>query len=822
MKIIAKKVKALGYAKKDGLIRPIFEIDELGNFKQITAERYPNNGQIFLGDYELLDSDIKNDLFLMDGDVFFINDDRNFQERASDINACQKRINYNTRISSYFKLISPNKLIPIYSNEFSLLNNVVESPDNIKSDIFFLKDSQSELLFGPFERDGKELKVANFKNYDEQFDDEQFIEFLDSYDRKFGDSIVFEITFYNASNFIISDNEGFEYLEDFKVFIDNNIGIPIDFTPIMELHKWAINKLKHNNPKIATSLDDIKNIISTNKTDIDKLKWNKYVSYLENIKKEDDDIDQLVKILNDKNFISVGADKSEIEKLEKEKVALENETILKGDEIARLKDDIDKINEEFEEFKKTEEGHNILDAKLFPNLAKALNVHEDILEIENIIIQGNSSTVLKDGNKDLFARKGVLEEDIKKLEESERSIKESVRLIKQNFDSDVSIQTAKLAETKMYTDLLNGINIPSRSEDEKVDLYRPDIILHNNELNNPKSYILEIQKRLLENGRKLSFNDVTNLVLTINQSFITIIAGAPGVGKTSLVEKLSKSYGLNEKFGYLEIPCSKGWTSSKDLIGFFNPLSNVFQPAKTKLKDALQKSEDVPNAPYIVLLDEANLSPIEHYWSDFIKLADLNYPRTIKISDNKEIKFGKGFRFVATINHDHTTEALSNRLIDRASIIQLDQPDKNSIIEEDAENKLISSIFDFLELENLFKPTLKWKSDATVIENTLEGIKEKIEKNNTGIIISPRKHIAILKYCKVATGLLEGNSYIALDYAVSQHILPLINGRGVDFEKMLYSLKEDLNSKGMTKSEKLLNKIIERGKEFKHFRYIYY
>jgi MoxR-like ATPase len=677
-------------------------------------------------------------------------------------------------------------------------------------------------LFGPFERDGKELKVANFKNYDEQFDDEQFIEFLDSYDRKFGDSIVFEITFENASNFIISDNEGFEYLENFKVFIDNNIGIPIDFTPISELHKWAINKLKYNNPKIATSLDDIKNIISTNNTDIDKLKWNKYVSYLEKIKKEDDDIDQLVKILNDKNFISVGSDKSEIEKLEKEKVALENETVLKGDEIARLKDDIDKINEEFEEFKKNKEDRNVLDTKLFPNLSKALNVHEDILEIENIIIQGNSSITLKDGNTNLLARKGVLEEDIKKLEESERSIKASVRLIKQNFESDVSIHTAKLADAKMYTDLLNGINITSKSQDEKVDLYRPDIIIHNNELNNPKSYILEIQKRLLENGRKLSFNDVTNLVLTINQSFITIIAGAPGVGKTSLVEKLSKSYGLNEKFGYLEIPCSKGWTSSKDLIGFFNPLSNVFQPAKTKLKDALQKSEDDPNAPYIVLLDEANLSPIEHYWSDFIKLADLNYPRTIKISDNKEIKFGKGFRFVATINHDHTTEALSNRLIDRASIIQLDQPDKNSIIEEDTDNKLISSIFDFVELENLFKPTLKWKSDATVIENTLEGIKEKIEKNNTGIIISPRKHIAILKYCKVATGLLEGNSYVALDYSVSQHILPLINGRGVDFEKMLYSLKEDLNSKGMTKSEKLLNKIIERGKEFKHFRYIYY
>jgi hypothetical protein len=37
------------------------------------------------------------------------------------VTLAKKKINYNTRISSYFKLISPNKLIPIYSNEFSLL-----------------------------------------------------------------------------------------------------------------------------------------------------------------------------------------------------------------------------------------------------------------------------------------------------------------------------------------------------------------------------------------------------------------------------------------------------------------------------------------------------------------------------------------------------------------------------------------------------------------------------------------------------------------------------------------------------------------------------
>jgi MoxR-like ATPase len=720
-------------------------------------------------------------------------------------------------------LISPHKLISIYSNEFSLLNNVVESPDNIKSDIFFLKDLQSELLFGPFERDGKELKAANFKNFDEQFDDDQFIDFLDSYDRKCGDSIVFEITFENASNFIIADNEGFEYLEDFKIFIDKNIGIPIDFTPIAELHKWAIDKLNHNNPKIATSLNDIKNIISTNKTDIDKLKWTKYVSYLENSKKEDDNIDQLVKILDDKNFIKIGADKSEIEKLEKDKKALEDESGLKGDEIARLKDTIDEINQEFKKFKTEKEKYNTLDSNLYPNLSIVLNSPENIKDIEELIISGKNLTDLKQEYWKLEGKSENLVNSVDLLRNEESTIKANIENISKVFQTNANDYTAKIAEVKIYTDLLNGIEVSTNSKQiEDYRIKQENIVPLNVEFNNAKVYITEIKKRLLDNGRKLSFNDVANLIITVNQSFITIIAGAPGVGKTSLVEKLSKSYGLDEKFGYLEIPCSKGWTSSKDLIGFFNPLTNKFQPAKTKLKKALSNSEINPNSPYIVLLDEANLSPIEHYWSDFIKLADLNYPRIIKISDNEEIKFGKGFRFVATINNDHTTEALSNRLIDRAPIIQLDQPDKNSIIEDDTDNKLISSIFDFIELENLFTPTSKWKSDATLIENTLEGIKEKIERNTTGIIISPRKHIAILKYCKVATGLLEGNSYIALDYAVSQHVLPLINGRGVDFEKMLYSLKEDLNSKGMDKSEKLLNKIIERGKEFKHFRYIYY
>ena len=158
--------------------------------------------------------------------------------------------------------------------------------------------------------------------------------------------------------------------------------------------------------------------------------------------------------------------------------------------------------------------------------------------------------------------------------------------------------------------------------------------------------------------------------------------------------------------------------------------------------------------------------------------------------------------------------------MDRASIIQIEKPEKTEDIKETLEN--IESIYDFNEIQKFFVKTKKWQEDEGIVKNTLKQIIDKLESNNSGIIISPRKILAITKYCEVATGLLDGNSYTALDFAVSQHIIPLINGRGEDFEKILFDLKEILNQKEMSKSEKLLNKIIQRGKGLKHFKYIYY
>lgn len=813
MKIIAKKVRQfIGY--KNGLIKPIFKIDDNQNISPISLEEYPNSGHIFFSDYELLDNDIKEEIFLMDN-CFFISEDNNYEDKKTESGACKKRINYNTRISSYFKNIEPTKFIPIYTNSFSIQNNEVDFPENIKSKIFFLKNKTK--LFGPFERNGKELKAINFKEFEENFNDQLFLNFIEDYEKKYDTSTIFEIILEEASNFIFSDNEGFEYLEDFKFFIDSKIGIAIDFTPVASLHKWALEKLEQSSPSISPFLKEIKNISSSAISSAENLKWKKYIDYLETIKNEEVEIENLVKLLFNKKFIKETIDTSEIEKLNKKIENIENDLKLKDNANLALIDANRTLKDELKEEKSKVKENSKVDAIRFPNLSKVLDIENEINEIEKILIEKITSSNLKKENERLSVRIEILDEEIKKKQEELRGVEDSVKKIKDIFDRTASEHTAKLQEAKTYNDLLNGIEILPNKDKKKVsEIIKANIISLNPDIT-AKKYILEIKERLSSQGREYSFNDVANIIITINQTFITIIAGAPEVGKTSLVEKLSKSYGLNEDYGYLEIACAKGWTSSKDLIGFFNPLTNKFQPAKTKLREALKKSEENPNAPYLVLLDEANLSPIEHYWSDFIKLADSNYSRKIKISDDEEIQFGDGFRFVATINHDYTTEALSNRLIDRAAIIQLD---KTNIITDDSTIN-IDSICNFKEVENIFTETQKWQTEEELIKDTFNKIKERLESNHT-ISISPRKEIAIYKYCKVATGLLEGNSYVALDYAICQHILPLINGRGESFQKLLEGLKSDLNDKGMTKSEKLLTKIIERGKELKHFRYIYY
>lgn len=380
----------------------------------------------------------------------------------------------------------------------------------------------------------------------------------------------------------------------------------------------------------------------------------------------------------------------------------------------------------------------------------------------------------------------------------------------------------RLLELKPFVEAING-NTGLSHRDVSRNVSQP--VTSFDMSNNTAQDILKCIKRsMMREDRNFSILDIINITVTLQQSFICFLAGLPGGGKTTLARLVAKIYGI-QKHRFLEIPIARSWTGQKDLIGFFNPISNRFQSSSTGLYEFLyalseeDKQLDLPVPLSMILLDEANLSPLEHYWSSFMGLTDHKESKKLVLGDN-QIQIPENLRFIATINYDSTTEYLSPRLIDRSPIIVLEP---NSITvglgnDTDEEYELEMPV-PYEIMERCFGRT---KNTPEFVENEhriYERIKKVLEERNNElgkpIIISSRKEIAIRQYCNKARPLMRESSIddklSALDYAVLQMILPLLRGHGRNFSRRLSLLREVLSEEELDRSVNYLDTIISNG-----------
>ncbi|WP_375447048.1 hypothetical protein [uncultured Fibrella sp.] len=339
-------------------------------------------------------------------------------------------------------------------------------------------------------------------------------------------------------------------------------------------------------------------------------------------------------------------------------------------------------------------------------------------------------------------------------------------------------------------------------------------------------YLLQVRDRMSQMGRPLSPADVAHYVVTLHQNFLTVVAGLPGVGKTSLVTLLARASGLHQRF--LPISVARGWVSARDLIGYFNPLTGAYQPATTGLFDVLQTCaadySQQADAAYWVLLDEANLSPVEHYWSDFIRLCDPEQERTLRFNEPVGLlPIGQGLRFVATINYDHTTEPLSPRLIDRAAIIRL-RPTTDELPEAvlSATDAAPVQLLTVAQLDAWFMAPLAERVLLSDEENLFSDLKRVMDDDRGDwglpVLLSPRKRRAIINHTAALRRLLTDETTYplqALDYAVGIHLLPLLSGRGEGFGKRLNELYDRL-VRALPQSAQVLQRLIRVGQQQYH------
>lgn len=179
---------------------------------------------------------------------------------------------------------------------------------------------------------------------------------------------------------------------------------------------------------------------------------------------------------------------------------------------------------------------------------------------------------------------------------------------------------------------------------------------------------------------------------------LTVLAGVSGTGKSLLPRRYAEALGIH----FLQIAVEPRWDSPQDLLGFYNYIEKKYRA--TDLARLLVQMDpyssfgqyegdlDRSDRMAIVLLDEMNLARVEYYFSEFLSrlevrpsLADAYDPdkrRGAQIAvDIRGLERpvslfpSHNVLFVGTMNDDESTQALSEKVLDRGNVIQFAAPD---------------------------------------------------------------------------------------------------------------------------------------------------
>lgn len=260
-----------------------------------------------------------------------------------------------------------------------------------------------------------------------------------------------------------------------------------------------------------------------------------------------------------------------------------------------------------------------------------------------------------------------------------------------------------------------------------------------------RTLVADVQRR-----RDYDRLTILNLFILLTQNFLTVLSGPPGAGKTSISVILGDVLGLTEKSErsdgsynsdrsdrtggsdqvdriertekaesaesterFLPVSVERGWTSKRDFLGYWNPLSKTFESPDPRRSDALALLDAEARAKFddlafVMLLDEANLSPMEYYWGDFMRICDdRSRMNRIALGGDALYDVPDTLRFLATINSDFTTENLSPRLLDRASVVTLPETkiDFSSLADRGASYET-----DDEHAEEASRPPVSWRA----------------------------------------------------------------------------------------------------------------
>ena len=331
---------------------------------------------------------------------------------------------------------------------------------------------------------------------------------------------------------------------------------------------------------------------------------------------------------------------------------------------------------------KDEAEKNIQD--LIDESEKVTNSIKDQNQIKDTIDSDieKSTKIIEQKDKDVLNLNNIINKHTKTQEKQMAMINQNLEKFR-DFVKEKAEVLLKLEfiDEDRYKELL--MIKDSKDKKEKFTDFHKDL-----ESSYPKA-ISYIQSYLFNQNIVYPRYILEDFFALIQTNDLIILAGESGSGKSNLVKSFANAIGGVSKI----IPVKPNWTSSEDLLGYYNPLEKKY--LATPFLEALIEANRNPDTPYFICLDEMNLARVEYYFADFLSLLEDRSDKQPEIplySDDESSHILSEFKNVLSLITSSKEKYKKDDIVDFVKILQ-----------DEEINQELKRVFGFSDKDSLIK-----------------------------------------------------------------------------------------------------------------------
>lgn len=336
----------------------------------------------------------------------------------------------------------------------------------------------------------------------------------------------------------------------------------------------------------------------------------------------------------------------------------------------------------------------------------------------------------------------------------------------------------------------------------------------NNDISKDEGLLHRFKENTRKKGLYYSDTDLVNFHVSMKTDGMVILSGLSGTGKSKIITEYANalqisSGGNGSRSQVLFVPVRPFWADDSDLLGYADTVNNIYRPGDSGLIDTLIDAQDNPDDLFIVVFDEMNLARVEHYFSQFLSVLEMESgTRTLSLYNSQlesrfynsekytsSINIGENVLFVGTVNTDESTYQFSDKVLDRSNVMTLDMIPFGTVGESDnmfGENSELGIIktSDFQKMKKV-NPDARLSSTE---KNMLWDLHQAINSVDANIGIGWRIVKQIDNYLMNLPGELDlFDRGQAFDIQIEQRILTKVRGS----EDQLRGLVGEISNDGV-------------------------